>query len=54
MSRLQITGLLVLSVFCVGCRTVHRNCPSPPKPLEISVTASYVHDDGAVSVTIRR
>ncbi len=52
MLRLQVACLLVLS--SIGCRSVPRNCPSPPKPIEVSVSATYAYEDGAVSVTIRR
>lgn len=53
MSRMPIIGLFVLSFFCVGCRCYERNTPRP-RPIEVSVTASYQYEDGAVSVTVRK
>ena len=53
MPRMSIIGLFVLSFFCVGCRCYERNTPRP-RPIEVSVTASYQYEDGAVSVTVRK
>ena len=54
MPRMSIIGLFVLSFWSVGCRCYDmRNTPRP-RPIEISVTASYQYEDGAVSVTIRK